>query len=75
MVQLWGEAQKIKGLIMTWSGIRGGVSIALALALPDDSPRDIMLVLTYIVVVFSILVQGLTLGPAVKWYKKRVGLE
>ncbi len=66
---------RIKGFIMTWSGIRGGVSIALALSLPDDSPRDIILVLTYMVVVFSIIVQGLTLGPAVKWYKKRLGLE
>lgn len=66
---------RIKGFIMTWSGIRGGVSIALALSLPDNSPRDIILVLTYIVVVFSIIVQGLTLGPAVKWYKKRLGIE
>jgi CPA1 family monovalent cation:H+ antiporter len=66
---------RIKGFIMTWSGIRGGVSIALALSLPDDSPRNIMLVLTYIVVVFSILVQGLTLGPAVKWYKNKTGVK
>lgn len=66
---------KIKGFIMTWSGIRGGVSIALALSLPEDSPRDIILILTYIVVVFSIIVQGLTLGPAVRWYKKRLGIE
>ncbi len=74
-LRLFRSIPKIKGFIMTWSGIRGGVSIALALSLPDDSPRDILLVLTYIVVVFSILVQGLTLGPAVKWYKKRIGLE
>jgi len=66
---------RIKGFIMTWSGIRGGVSIALALSLPDDSPRDIILVLTYIVVVFSILVQGLTLGPAVKWYKDKTSID
>lgn len=66
---------KIKGFIMTWTGIRGGVSIALALSLPDDSPRNVLLVLTYIVVVFSIIVQGLTLGPAIKWYKKRLGIE
>lgn len=71
LLRFFRPIPKIKGLIMTWSGIRGGVSIALALSLPDDSPRDILLVLTYIVVVFSILVQGLTLGPAVKWYKKR----
>jgi len=65
----------LKGFIMTWSGIRGGVSIALALSLPDGTPRDIILVLTYVVVVFSILVQGLTLGPAVKWYKNRAGIK
>ncbi len=48
---------------------------ALALSLPDDSPRGIILVLTYIVVVFSILVQGLTLGTAVKWYKDSSGID
>ncbi|MEE9238214.1 MAG: hypothetical protein V3U58_01495 [Thermodesulfobacteriota bacterium] len=48
---------------------------ALALSLPDDSPRDIILVLTYIVVVFSILVQRLTLGTAVKWYKDSSGID
>ncbi|MEM7009487.1 MAG: sodium:proton antiporter [Thermodesulfobacteriota bacterium] len=66
---------RIKGLIMTWIGIRGGVSIALALSLPEDSHKDIILVLTYMVVVFSILIQGLTLAPLVKWYKKREGMD
>ncbi len=66
---------KVKGFIMTWCGLRGGVSIALALSLPKDSPRDVILILTYIVVVFSIIVQGLTLGPAVNQYKKRIGTQ
>ena len=74
-LRIFRPIPRIKGFIMTWSGIRGGVSIALALSLPDDSPRDVLLVLTYIAVVFSIVVQGLTLGPAVKWYKKRLGIE
>lgn len=74
-LRIFRPIPKIKGFIMTWSGIRGGVSIALALSLPDGSPRNILLVLTYITVVFSIIVQGLTLGPAVKWYKKRLGIE
>lgn len=74
-LRLFRPISRIKGFIMTWSGIRGGVSIALALSLPDNSYRDILLVLTYIAVVFSIIVQGLTLGPAVKWYKKRLGIE
>lgn len=54
------------GLIMTWGGLRGGISIALALGLTQDMHRDLFLVVTYIVVVFSILVQGLTVGKLVK---------
>lgn len=53
-------------LIMTWGGLRGGISIALALGLTQEMHRDLFLVVTYIVVVFSILVQGLTLGKLVK---------
>ncbi|MEJ2394343.1 MAG: sodium:proton antiporter [Candidatus Thiodiazotropha sp.] len=52
--------------ILTWGGLRGGISVALALSLPPGSERDILLAVTYVVVVFSILVQGLTLGPLVK---------
>jgi CPA1 family monovalent cation:H+ antiporter len=74
-LRLFRKIPIVKGFIMTWSGLRGGVSIALALSLPQDSPRDVILILTYIVVVFSIIIQGLTLGQAVKWYKKRVGIE
>ena len=53
-------------LIMTWGGLRGGISIALALTLTSAMDRDIILTTTYIVVVFSILIQGLTLGGLVK---------
>lgn len=52
-------------LIMTWGGLRGGISIALALGLTQEMYRDLFLVITYIVVVFSILVQGLTVGKLV----------
>lgn len=52
--------------LMTWGGVRGGISIALALSLPASPWRDLILVATYLVVVFSILVQGLTLGRAVR---------
>ncbi|MCL4154718.1 UNVERIFIED_CONTAM: hypothetical protein GTU68_048980 [Idotea baltica] len=53
-------------LIMTWGGLRGGISIALALGLTEAMQRDLFLVITYVIVVFSILVQGLTLGKLVK---------
>ncbi len=53
-------------LIMTWGGLRGGISIALALSLSEDMHRDMFLVMTYIIVVFSILVQGLTVEKLVK---------
>ncbi|AIY14856.1 cation:proton antiporter [Cellulophaga baltica] len=53
-------------LIMTWGGLRGGISIALALGLSDEMNRDLFLVITYVVVVFSIVAQGLTVGKLVK---------
>lgn len=53
-------------LVMTWGGLRGGISIALALGLTQDMNRDLFLVITYVVVVFSIIAQGLTVGNLVK---------
>ncbi|PHN92463.1 sodium:proton antiporter [Maribacter sp. 6B07] len=53
-------------LVMTWGGLRGGISIALALGLSDDMHRDAFLVITYIVVVFSIIGQGLTVEKLIK---------
>lgn len=52
--------------ILTWGGLRGGISVALALSLPEGDARDLILFLTYIIVVFSIVVQGLTLGPLIR---------
>jgi len=49
--------------ILTWSGLRGGISVALALSLPPGETRDLLLTATYVVVVFSIVVQGLSVGP------------
>lgn len=55
--------------IITWAGIRGGISIALVLALPSGPTRDALLTVTYTVVVFSILVQGLTIRRLVTHFK------
>ncbi len=52
--------------LLTWGGLRGGISVALALSIPAGPERDLILTVTYTVVVFSILVQGLTLGALVK---------
>ena len=52
--------------ILTWGGLRGGISVALALSLPTGNEREILLAVTYIVVVFSILVQGLTIEGLVR---------
>ncbi|MGN6549732.1 MAG: cation:proton antiporter [Pararhizobium sp.] len=51
---------------LTWAGIRGGVSIALVLSLPNEPGKPTMLAATYAVVIFSVLVQGLTLGRFAK---------
>ncbi len=53
-------------LIMTWGGLRGGISIALALSLTQEMNRELFLVITYIIVVFSIIGQGLTVEPIIK---------
>lgn len=48
--------------VLTWGGLRGGISVALALSLPPGETRDTLVSLTYLVVVFSILVQGTSVG-------------
>ncbi len=57
--------------IMTWGGLKGGISVALALSLPDTEYKPLILTATYILVMFSIIVQGLTVAPLAK----RVGRE
>ena len=52
--------------VLTWGGLRGGISVALALSLPAGEHREALLAVTYCVVVFSILVQGLTIGRLVR---------
>ena len=57
--------------ILTWGGLRGGISVALALSLPRGEYRDLIVSITYIIVVFSILVQGLTIGKLAKLLNRR----
>lgn len=52
--------------VLTWGGLKGGISIALAMKTPDFPGRNAMLTVTYAIVVFSILVQGLTVGPLIR---------
>ncbi len=52
--------------IMTWGGLRGGISVALALSLPASAFKDILVTVTFVVVLFSILVQGLTIDRVIK---------
>ncbi|KVP88930.1 sodium:proton antiporter [Burkholderia ubonensis] len=52
--------------LLTWGGLRGAISIALAFLLPLGHERELILTTTYVVVIFSILVQGLTFGPLLR---------
>jgi CPA1 family monovalent cation:H+ antiporter len=56
--------------ILTWGGLRGGISVALALSLPPGETRELLLVCTYIAVLFSVLVQGITLPALLRFATK-----
>jgi len=61
------DLNKKESKIIVWGGLRGGLSIALVLSLPDSEARNILLVATYMCVLFSILVQGLTIEKVAKY--------
>lgn len=52
--------------VLTWGGLRGGISVALALSLPEGTEREALIVVTYVVMTFTIIVQGLSFGPMLK---------
>jgi CPA1 family monovalent cation:H+ antiporter len=62
-------------IILTWGGLRGGISLALALSLTDAMDREFFLTATYVVVVFSIIVQGLSVENLIKWAGVPVGIK
>lgn len=61
LTRLQGRYSRQSMLLITWAGLRGGISIALALSLQEGLHKNLFVVMTYVVVIFSILVQGLTI--------------
>jgi CPA1 family monovalent cation:H+ antiporter len=66
IVRLTREINMRTILVLTWGGLRGGISVALALSLKPEMNRDLWVSLTYLIVAFSIIVQGLTIRKLAK---------
>ncbi len=66
ILRKWVDFSKKDQLLMTWGGLRGGLSIAMALSLASEPNKDLIVFITYIMVLFSILVQGLSVGKFAK---------
>ncbi len=69
--------QRVSGnvMVLTWGGLRGALAVALALSLPQEpaGERNLLLAATYVTVVFSIVVQGLTISPMLRRMQARLG--
>jgi CPA1 family monovalent cation:H+ antiporter len=72
MVRLMQPRVETSLLALSWGGLRGGLSIALALSVPGEAGRHWILATTYLVVVFSVIVQGGTLNRVMKWQQPKV---
>jgi CPA1 family monovalent cation:H+ antiporter len=71
LLKRWVYFDEKSPLYMTWGGLHGGVSIALALAIPDKLAGNLLVTITYVVATFSILVQGLSLQYFIRRQKER----
>jgi CPA1 family monovalent cation:H+ antiporter len=77
VVTPWGfyfnmrQGERNAGLIMTWGGLHGALSLALALSVPPGPERALILSITFVVATFSVLVQGLTFTPLAAWLARR----
>ena len=68
--KIWKKYDKGTNRILIWGGLRGGLALALALSLPSGSYRNLILEMTYAVVVFAIIVQGMSIRSLIKLTKK-----
>ena len=67
MLRGGGRAHRRDIAMLTWAGLRGGVSIALSLTLPPNPYRGQLLAVCYAVVIASVFVQGLSMAPMIRW--------
>jgi CPA1 family monovalent cation:H+ antiporter len=67
-LRMWRDFPRGTAVVLAWGGVRGAISISLALALPAGGLRDTILTATYAVVAFSVIAQGLTLGRVARHY-------
>jgi CPA1 family monovalent cation:H+ antiporter len=74
VVMPWGtyfqlaKRQRHAGLVLTWGGLHGALSLAMALSVPKGPAQNLILSTTFAVVIFSVVVQGLTFGKVAGWH-------